>query len=251
MTNTVTRRVYPRPPIVEAVINFGFADEVDGQDLSAALEAVLGSQYLGTPQQQELVEVSAKIRPDSLDTSARRFPRTKFLRSTDGLRLLGCSAKALSVHVLAPYPGWERFLEQAREALYALPSIIRDKGLSSVGVRYIDRIVLPSTNVNFAEFLTVMPPCPEGMPNQLSAFHLATQTLDPADGTEATLTIASAGLSETNQPALVYDLTVRRNASPRWELTDTAWLTALEELHVRLRGIFEASITDSTRKLFQ
>lgn len=250
MTNIVTRRVYPRPPIVEAVINFGFAEEVDGQDLSAALEAALGSQYPGAPQQQEVVEVSTKIRPDSLDTSARRLPRTKFLRSADGLRLLGCGAKALSVHVLAPYPGWERFLEQAQEALCALPSIVRDKGLASVGVRYIDRIILPA-GVRFSDFLTVMPPCPEGMPNHLSGFHTATQTLDPSDGTIATLTLASAGTSEASLPTVVWDLVLQRNRNPRWELGDTAWLAVLEDLHIRSRSIFEASITDSTRELFQ
>lgn len=76
----MTRRAYPRPPIVEAVITFRFAEILASETLLAVFPGELSGQYPSEEKRKDL----------------------RFLQSADGLRLLGCAGDILSVHVLAP-----------------------------------------------------------------------------------------------------------------------------------------------------
>jgi uncharacterized protein (TIGR04255 family) len=96
-----------------------------------------------------------------------------------------------------------------------------------------------------------MPAKPVGMPELLEGFHVALQTIDPKDGTIAILTVASAPPVDNGHPTLIYDLNLQRQGTPIGSLADTSWLPIVEDLHLRQREIFEASITDKARELFQ
>tara|TARA_R110002096_G_scaffold436086_1_gene667157 strand:- start:48311 stop:49003 length:693 start_codon:yes stop_codon:yes gene_type:complete len=228
----------------------GLAASITGEALADVLDRALGDSYLGERKRQDKVEVSASVAEDTVSASARRRPHVVFLRSSDGRRLLGCAAQTLSVHVLAPYPGWERFIEQVEEAVGGLPSAIREGGLTKLAVRYIDRIELPESALSFDDFLRVTPPKPEPMPSTLSAFHSVTQTIDKDTGTVASLTLASGPPATDAGPVILYDLNLERHGSPLCELENGAWLPIVELLHQRQRDVFEASITDKTRELF-
>ncbi|MBI4814772.1 MAG: TIGR04255 family protein [Deltaproteobacteria bacterium] len=245
------RRNYPRPPIVEAVIDFRFAPTNSRTALLEALRSALGARYRGTDEQQELIELSAAVRPDTIATSAKRAVHVTFLRSDDSLRLIGCGDGMLSIHVLEPYPGWESFIEQADEAIGVLPETVANQPLRSVAVRYIDRIKLSDHGPSMEDILTIMPPRPEPMPKLLSGFHVTTHSRDP-DGTLATLTLASAPREPGSDPSVVFDLTLLRAGEPLCgPFRSGAWRAIVDELHVRQREIFEASITDRARSLFQ
>lgn len=245
----MTRRIYPKPPIVEAVIDLRFNGIIEGEELLEALRRRLADRYNGVPKRQDLLEVDSTFSPDSVSTTARRSPHLTFLRSEDGLRLVGCGTQRMSVHVLAPYPGWESFIEQVEEAIEALPSEVRAGALSSLAVRYIDRITLPKTLSSFSDYVTIMPPRPEPMPSTLSAFHVVTQTKDNADDTTAVLTLASGPPTADGEPVLIYDLVLQREGEPLCGLD--RWRPIVEALHERQRDIFEKSITQKMRGLFQ
>ncbi len=51
--------------------------------------------------------MSASVSPTTALNSVSRQPAVTFLCSEDSLRLIGCRDGSMSVHVLAPYPGWE------------------------------------------------------------------------------------------------------------------------------------------------
>lgn len=249
----MTRPMYPRPPIVEAVIDFRFASEVQAASLVHALGSTLREKYAGERKNSDLIELAASVEKDYVATSARRSGHATFLQSSDGLRLLGCGNSMLSVHVLAPYSGWENFRDQAQEAIQVLPDGIRNESLASLSIRYINRFSFPTTaQMSINDYLVVMPPRPDGMPAQLSGFHMITQTRDPEDGTTALLTMASAPPDDkTGNPVVIYDLTVQRAGKPLCGLGNDEWVSIIEVLHSQHRDIFEASITDHMRDLFQ
>lgn len=246
----MTRRIYPKPPIVEAVVEFKFTKDGIGDQLANTLGAKLAAQY-PERNQQMLVEFAAEVGSSSVATAARQSPHVTFLRSGDGLRLIGCGIRTMSVHNLAPYAGWESFFEQIEEAVAALPDDLRAAGVDAISVRYIDRITLPGNDQPFSDFLTIMPPRPAPMPSAVSAFHVVTQTVDPQDGTVALLTLASGPPGSTGEPVVIYDLHFRREGQPLCGLADRTWAGIADMLHERQRDIFEASITDKMRALFQ
>ncbi|WP_428265088.1 TIGR04255 family protein [Haliangium sp.] len=245
------RRSYAKPPIVEALVELRFVHDVSGDALMDTLSARLADSYSGERKQQELVTFSAAVDAHSVAASARRAPHITFLQSDDGLRLIGCRTQTISVHTLAPYPGWESFFAQVEEAVEALPGDLRAGGLSTISVRYIDRITLPVGDGSYLDFLTIMPTRPEPLPSVLSGFHFVTQANDPDDGTQALLTLASGPPTPTGEPVLVYDLLLQRTGEPLCSFDGREWQSIVEELHERQRGIFEASITDRTRELFE
>ena len=246
----MTRRSYPRPPITEAVIDFRFPASVTGEQLLEAVKGALGGQYSGRPRPQELLEFQATLSPGGVSTAARKELHLTFLTSDDGLRLVGCGNGMLSVHVLAPYPGWEAFLEQATAAVRAAAPVVAPWGFQQIAVRYIDRMFLPiGEGISFNECLLAFPNRPAAMPENLAAFQYVTQTVDPIDGTSASIILASAP-SENGRPVVLYDLTLWRTGAPLTGVSEADWIPVVEELHDRQRDIFEGSITDALRETF-
>jgi len=243
------RRIYPRPPIVEAIVEFHYQSDVSDERVLTSLKNSLGDSYKGEPKKQNRLQFAALVNGDTVQSSTTTLPHFTFLKTPDGLRQVGTGPGVLSVHVLAPYPGWERFLEQAQAAVSALPEEVRSGSITALAVRYIDRIVLPDGDVQ--RFLTVMPSRPSTMPTELAAFHVAIETKEPADGTSAVLTIASATPEPDGRPALIYDLNLHRVGERLCGFSADSWGPIAEDLHRRQREIFEGSITDQMRELFQ
>ena len=246
-----TRIVYPKPPIVEAVVEFGFSETVAQQALLESLGQDLAKKYAGPRKKQSRVDASITVNAEMVATEARRTTPIVFLISEDGLRLIGCAESALSVHVLAPYPGWERFAEQVEEAVAALPEVVKRKNLSRLSVRYVDRIVMPAGDIELGDYLKTVPKRPDSMPREISALHVVTQSRDPSDGTTALLTIAAIPPdSKEGRVELMYDLLLQRTGDPLCGLVDKKWLEIVDNLHVRQRDVFEDSITERMKQLF-
>ena len=244
-------KVYSKPPIAEAVIQFRLAATVLGCDLEERLTSVLGMTYSGEKQQQNLFQMVAAAIGDSVSTSARTSPHIVLLRSQDGLRLLGCGNSVLSVHVLCPYPGWSNFLAQAVEAIGALREDWKGQGLKALSIRYIDRIALPAVKgIRLSDYLKVGPPKLDSMPQQVAGFHIMSQMHDPTEGIMALLTVSSAPQDQSGSPVVLYDLSMHKTVDHDWSLCEGAWIPALEEMHQRQKDIFEESITDTARELF-
>ncbi len=252
-TNPLPRRIYPKPPIVEAVIDFRFSPEVKGKELLEAVRAEVGEQYTGEPRTQNLLaEFRVSRQEGSVSVAARNAHLITFLTSRDGLRLVGCADGRISTHVLAPYPGWELFIEQTQNVMRAVASLLGEHGINQVIVRYIDRFALPVENgIPFNELLAAMPLKPAAMPDQLNAFHFVFQTSDPEDGCAATMTLASDKPDEQGRPVLIYDLQVGMSGNPCCGTQQDEWLPIVERLHERQRDIFEGSITDPLRETFK
>ena len=106
MSDQPGTRVYPRPPIVEAVIEFRFAEAQPLNEMLDAMGARLQATYSGKPHDQFRTETKFSISPDGPKAEATTVKVRTFLKSADGSRLVGCGDTTLSVHVLAPYPGW-------------------------------------------------------------------------------------------------------------------------------------------------
>lgn len=246
------RRIYPRPPIVEAVIEFQFISVGTKEELLDALSDELGEIYSGKRRNVEKIELNAKFEGKSISTKSQKIPHLTFLQSGDGTRLVGCGDNTLSLHVLAPYPGWESFIEQTKEVIEVVPEFLKKQPIQVISVRYIDKIVLPlEEDLIFDEFLKIIPSCPSSLPPQLRGFHFSTDTFDPIDNTNALLRVMSVPPEKDGRPVVLYDLGIRRFGEQVCTLVNTDWIKIVEELHDKQRSVFEESITGKMRGLFQ
>jgi uncharacterized protein (TIGR04255 family) len=243
------RRVYPKPPIIEAIMELRFVSGVDAAVLLESLSGALAESYSGERREGLRFEVQAQIQDEQVASSARQIPSVTFLSSSDGLRLVGCADNLLTVHVLAPYPGWESFVAQAHEVVEALPVSVKEAGLRAIGVRYLDRIKLPDGLQDSPnEYLTVLPQRPTAMPPNLTSYVFQTQSQDDDQRVMAVINCSLSGAGEDGTLiGLDLNLVCQRDLEP---LSKNTWKLVVEGLHQRQREIFEEAITDKMRDLF-
>lgn len=147
------RRRYRNPPIEEALCEFRFlADQDWDPTIPGKLYAELGEEYRGKPRGQKVMNVTLNAQegqPSRLSYE-EGFAKTQLV-TEDGKRQVGVGKDVLSVHMLRPYQdplhpkqsGWDEFQPRIDRALNAYWNVIRPKGVNRVGIRYINKIVIP------------------------------------------------------------------------------------------------------------
>lgn len=249
-------RRYRNPPIEEALCEFHFdlGREWDPK-IPDMLHAELGEEYSGNPKRQKLVQVELAVRegrPSGLQHS-ERVERVQLI-TNEGTRVVGVGRDALSVHMLRPYQetsasensGWSEFRSRIRRALDAYWKIAEPRGVTRVGVRYINRIDIPENQVSFGDYLKcALPMVPELAGNVQEYFGRTELSYD--DGVRLILSQAKIP-GPADHTNLILDLDVI------WE-TDNAVekdmaMEKMRDLRDRERAAFEAVITDHARALF-
>ena len=252
------RRRYKTPPIEEAICEFRFLPGGREWDLTipGKLQTALGDQYTGKPRTQKVVEIG-------LETQEGKPPNLKYgeglarvqLLTTNGKRMVGVGADVMSVHILRPYQnaptpqesGWQEFQPRISAALDAYWQVAEPVGVSRVGIRYVNRIVIPQDTINIDDYLKCALPLVTGLPERLTNF-VSRVAYAYADGVQLILSQGSIKGTPGSMSFLL-DLDVI------WEGTGSTAsrakaLDVVDDLRKREREAFEAVITDKTRDLF-
>lgn len=239
---------YRNPPIVEAVVELRFAPGDSWTWGAAALPALaerFRPMYPGPTQRRHNLQV--RIESDKPPTSSVMSQQV-ILPTLDGKALVGLGENLLSVHVLAPYPGWNVLLPRVVDALAVYREVANPDGITLVGVRYLDAIIVPDAACNLLEYFPCLPARPTSMPSVLQAFQVVTQAHDEDENFTAVLTLASQPTASAGL-TLLYDLNLVRPFASATSFHEVEGHATF--LHDRQRLIFEDSITDTTRRLFQ
>ena len=250
------RRRYRRPPIEEALCEFHFTAGPDWNlTVPGKLQTELQGEYSGTPREQRAVEVGLDVqggKPANLQYG-EGLARVQLV-TEDETRMVGVGRDLLSIHMLNPYQtpaypessGWEEFKPRISAALEAYWRVAAPIAVRRVGVRYINKIVIPEPKVNVEEYLRCALPEVDELPERLGSFMTRIEYLY-ADDVRLVLSHGTIG-APTDHVAFVLDLDVIwEGGDPIGK--DTAMIVA-EDLRVRERTAFEATITDKAREIF-
>ena len=132
---------YKKPPLIEASCEFGF------QETGIPSNIILGKLY------EEIQEDFPKIETHrGIDVQAEEgttFPaivmeeRTQFV-SKDGTRLIQVGPGLLIANQLKPYKDYQSFRAFIQETMDVYYRIAKPEGIGHIGLRYINRIEIPS-----------------------------------------------------------------------------------------------------------
>lgn len=239
---------YPRPPIVEAVVELRFSGGASWEEAESKLHSAYRAEFSGKRQEVTTVQVQSRWTGVTFETTSRKDFVKWLLPDPSGRDLVGYGPAILSRHVLAPYPGWKKFRPACDDAFAKFCEVVKPQGVTNVGVRYIDQIVLPPEG-RISEFFKAIPPQLPSQPDVMSAFQITTESYDPESNTTSLLTLASGPPMPEGQRVVFYDLNLTCRFAEALALD--GWSAKVESLHARQRAIFEESITDNTRELFQ
>ena len=250
------RHRYKNPPIQEALCEFRFKPNQEWDlTIPGRLHVKLSGEYSGKPQEQKSVDVS-------LDAQQGKPPKLSYsegltkvqLFTGDRRRIVAVGQDVLSIHMLRPYQdpkqpdnsGWDEFQERIKKALDVYWEEVQPKGVLRIGIRYINKIVIPERMVAVESFLKCALPAVVGLPGHLNNF-VSRVNYVYEDGVRLVLSQQSLD-KQTKHVEFLLDLDVI------WESKEPIGkdeaLTKATDLRDRERVAFEAVITNKARGLF-
>lgn len=246
------RRQYREPPVAEAIGRLGLSDPLPWDITTpGTLFAAFQSEYSKRPSIQRLIEaqVSGQQPEDMMGFQlSAREDRVLFTNKEESQRL-AVGAKNISAHALTPYEGWESLLARLQQASSRLQDLYsRTLEVQDLGVRYVNRVVVPNDGSSAGEYFRVE----LGLPGEIQAeqttfthqWVLQTLAVPPAS---LNITLALAGITkETSEFILDIDLT----HTPDIALSLEAAWEKIGQLKATETQAFESLITDRAREVF-
>jgi uncharacterized protein (TIGR04255 family) len=135
--------------------------------------------------------------------------------SSDGKRIAQFQKDGFTFSHLAPYTNWEQFFSEAARLYQIYFEVGHPEEVTCVAVRYINRLLLPESEVmDLTPFLTAPPRNLKGTRAVLTGFLTQIQILDPGTGVAAriTQTIQPSGATPGQIP-IILDIDVFEETS--------------------------------------
>jgi uncharacterized protein (TIGR04255 family) len=150
---------------------------------------------------------------------------------------------------LAPYPGWDQFFGRFCRDWEAWKNSVGYRKIIRVGVRYINRIDIPTDEPVLYEeqFLNVYPHIPEVL-GPMMQYALQTQLSLTDIGCILTLNSSVVPSPLIGHRSFVIDLDIGKDSPPQ---NDDAIYELINRIRIAKNRVFEACITDRARELFE
>jgi uncharacterized protein (TIGR04255 family) len=249
---------YSKAPITEATIDlrikqapgFSIDDLAAVQELVADRYPTRQDEYLYTGQ------VYIEEAGEALQTDATHGHNGFRLTSRDKRQVFFARLDGFALSIRAPYDSWEPFRDEAKSLWDIFRSVTKPEGVTRAAVRYINQLDISSyapdpSNVDLEDYLNVYPEFPQRW--LASNFFMQLQVWQ--DDLDCWLIVNEAPVigsgSEAASLQLDFDI-FREQFDEPWPADNDAEVWAfLEQLHFRKNEVFEASITEETRRFIR
>jgi uncharacterized protein (TIGR04255 family) len=252
------RRIYRDPPVVEAIARFQWSTELpwsittpgilyervkayypDEPEAQAQMRAGLVEHKPGDGSESDRINAEFQLRAG---------PERLVYGNRERGHLLAVSPKEISAHGLPPYEGWGSIRDRLIRAVSAVTEVTSGDrpAVAEVGLRYINKVEIPKSAIEFIDYFTISIGFPPGFPETIVGFLDRTQMTYP-DGASLTLTWASTDAPEGSSGFIVDIDLLRRFPEP---IDIDGALETLRDLKEKEGRAFEGLLQDSLRNMF-
>lgn len=248
----MNKRNYHNPPIEEALVEIQFAPSKEWDPtISLNFYDKIKDTYIGKPQDRISILASIKQNPNEgspFVEATQELDRVRY-PDKDGTSLVSIGHNVMSVHVLRPYPSWDNFFPKIKEAYNAYIEASEPVGIVRIGLRYINKIEIPSSeSVDLRDYFNSPPSTPDGIPVNMSNFFTRTESVYKDAPIKLIQTFGTSSAPENTYGFLLdIDLVCMLPENP---LPCDQALEVIADMRSRERDAFEAYITNTTRKIF-
>lgn len=240
---------YKNAPIVEAVIEFRVTAR-EGLSLDDVARAHSGEEIRYPLTQKRMnYEGELTLSEEGVTTEGNQTQVGYVYVSEDRRKLFHSTREGFIFSKLAPYSSWEEFSAEAWRLWQRYVESTKPEQVDWIGVRYINRIRVPYQQIEIKDYLRTYPELSSDLPQLFSGFFFQVQVPFQDRGIQTTITSAMEG--EIESVSLILDIDCRKGvgiAVSDTSLESDARLV-LEELRRSKNNVFEACITDQTRRL--
>jgi uncharacterized protein (TIGR04255 family) len=196
----------------------------------------------------KLLEVGVEAGPEGVRQSVKTTERMQFLQE-DEAALVQVARDMLVVNHLKPYPTWSEFLPLIRLGLEAYQQAAKPKGLLRVGLRYINRVEFPGSNVELRDYFEFLPLIGDRLPQDYWKFMTGVEFPFYGGRDFLRLQLASAPGKPGEPLSAMLDLEYY-SAQPELVALGSVF-EWINQAHNRIEDVFEACIKDRLRGMFE
>lgn len=243
-------RKYAKPPVIEAVCEFRLPPSTQWDLTIPGLVYERVREEFPHKEQRVIQNIEVTEKPDAggIQHKITAENRAWFL-TEDRNTFIQVGTRALAVNRLSPYPTWEEFRPAIEKAVSVLREVVEVSGFQRIGLRYINRIEIPSPSVELDDYFAFRLVLGEGLPQLMQGF-ICGAVLPFLNGrdlckVELTNAVPESQLSTAFLLDLDYYLARPEDVSAEGVL---AWV---EEAHRAVEDAFEDCISDRLRELFE
>jgi uncharacterized protein (TIGR04255 family) len=245
--NSTNLKSYSKPPIIEAIIELRFADGLTDKQLNAVLQKKQNDFSI-----QKVEGFQFKINQGDTGASAetnQEFLGYKLTQKKDSSYIVQLKHDSMSLSRLPPYEGWPAIHAEFKRQ-YQWYIAKKFKTITRIGVRYINRIDIPTPNdrVDLDEYFNVSIKIPEKTIPMLDQF--VVQAVARVDDTKAlNVQLFSTETPLLNHSSFLFDLDVYQSTDlPK---NDKDLDAAFDEIRLLKDKFFEELLTSKCKRLFK
>lgn len=181
--------------------------------------------------------------------SAQQQPWGYKFISVNGKSIWQSRMDGFTFSQLAPYASWSPFRDEARRLWGRFREKTMPEAIERLAVRYINRIDVPSPGIDLKQYFRTSPEISPDLPQELSGYFMQLTLPQPDLGGAVLINQAIIPPPKPDMVSVVLDIDLFSEQNvPQSE--EAIW-DFFERLHVRKNEVFEACITDQTRRLFE
>lgn len=241
------RRIYRKPPLVEAVGEFIFEPGQPWDWTVPGLIYACIKEQFPQKRQQNVVQLTLPMEvPVVQPQISGGIARMQFVRQ-DNTALVQVGPDLLAINQFRPYPHWEEFKALILEQLDVYQEVVSPRGIKRLGLRYVNKIEVPELRVEVTDYLRVGPQVPKEMPQEFIGFAMRMDVRD-----EPWVLILQLGTLTPERPnSVLFALDIDYVFQPPTAVPLEKAPDLLEQAHERVEVAFEECITDKARALFE
>jgi uncharacterized protein (TIGR04255 family) len=174
--------VFPKAPIVEALLDVQLSDAVSFEDLDR-LKVALGDAFPTVAEMRNDhigIAVQRGQQGQEQVTSSRSSERIGLqLTSSDQKSIIQARTQGFSFSRLPPYECWQSFRDAARKAWERYQALTPNNRVARIALRYINRIYLPLPLPDFKRYILTLPELAPDLPQTLAESFMRLRVLVP------------------------------------------------------------------------
>ena len=238
------RRVYKKPPVIEALCQANFAEPTGDFTTWGEFYQKIKDSYpskLETPG-----DIKFQITPDS---GAIQSNSVKRFTAHDNAQAVQADYDFFILNRLSPYLGYEQFSNSFADVLRRYRETFAPKRFTGLTMRYVNQIIIPSAEFSLSDYLGLVPVIPEGAAKAIGGVLVQVQVAPQIDDHLLQITLQS-NPSNTEGKA-VFFLDIFDGWQGDGEANETGILKVMNDAHENIGHLFEKIIQDKLRKLFE
>ena len=239
---------YSKAPLTEAVLDIRV--ELPSEITLQKLRDIQVGEEENYPRREDSIIVVGQVSMGAqVGASAKQTPNGYRFVSQDNRQIFQARTDGFTFNRLAPYETWESFRDEARRLWEIYRPIANPKNISRLALRYINRLDLPLPLKDFKDYLRTFPEISSDMSQGLSGYFMQLQL--PQPDLEAMLHLNQTLIPPPtpNFVSVVLDLDLFCKDNVPSE--DQEIWKRFEILRTRKNEVFEACITNKTRRLIK